>query len=446
MYNSKMSDDEFESWRNVQDDYADSVASTLLESGHARDIYPALAHIGVNSQKLSIDIFRKSNPDLVISEEHEQLVGVLSDYFNDLHLFPQTEEEKAIIRRGCEFFDLHVGDCLFALTLRSLLKQYAAFKATNVLVATKLLVDYPHRRIIETLQFVADVMEVNGFEPQGNAIRSIQKLRLVHSMIRHRINKKKNNVDYHDPAITTIWDDTWGAPINQQDMIFAVHTFSIEVIDGLLAHGVKVPRQAIDDYYMTWHLYGQALGVHPEINPTSYAEGKDLQLRIYRNQFIPNANATALTPPLIEFSKSFLPFSPSTTHIYAMVKRYNDASDYKPVFEDILQIPVRDAHLGWMAWYFVMEGVLETIDTIRRLFMSSENEEKRYSHRVANRNQRIIQALVDMNKTWSSKHFRIADGFGDSASKRDAKSITTEPTFFERLGRLFKQNGRAYSS
>jgi hypothetical protein len=257
-------------------------------------------------------------------------------------------------------------------------------------------------------------------------------------MIRHRINKKKSNPDYHDPAITMMWDDAWGLPINQQDMIFAVHTFSIEVIDGLLANGVKIPQQAIDDYYMTWHLYGRALGVHPEINPTSYAEGKVLQARIYKHQFIPNKNALALTPPLIDFTKTFLPFSPGTMHIYAIVKRFNDPADYKPVFEDILNLPIGNAHLGWMIWFFILEHALEVIDAIRRLFMSSKGEEKQYNHRVATRNQRMIQALVDMNRTWSSKHFRIADGFGDSASKVDARKIITEPTFLQRLGRVLK--------
>lgn len=438
MFNATMTDEELESWRYVQDDYADSVAATLLESRYAKDIYPSMAHIVNNTHQISADVFRNGTPEAEFNEEHERLVQVLTDYFNDQHLFPQSQEEYEIIHRGCEFFDLHVGDCLFALTLRSLLKQYSAFKATNVLVATKLLVDYPHRRIVETLQFVADVMEDNGFQPEGNAIRSIQKLRLVHAMIRHRINKKKSNPDYQDSAITMMWDDAWGLPINQQDMIFAVHTFSIEVIDGLLANGVKVPQQDIDDYYMTWHLYGRALGVNPDLNPTSYAEGKKLQSRIYKSQFIPNQNALALTTPLIDFSRTFLPFSPGVTHIYAMIKRYNDPVDYKPVFEDILKLPIGNAHLGWMIWFFILEHALEAIDAIRRLFVSSNGEEKQYSHRVANRNQRMIQALVDMNKTWTSRHFRIADGFGDSASKVDARNIQTEPTFFQRLGKVLK--------
>lgn len=431
-YNGVMSDEEFEQWRYVQDDYADSVAAILVESPYSKDIYPILGQIAHSSDEVTVALFKKGNPEFRVTDEHEHLIQVMSDYFNDLSLIPKTESELSTIRRGCELFDLHVGDCLFALTLRSLLKQYAAYKATNVLVATKLLVEYPHRRMVETLQFVADVMDVDGFEPDGHALRSIQKLRLVHAMIRYRINKKKNNPDYQDSAITMTWNDEWGLPINQQDMIFAIHTFSTEVIDGLLARGLKLSPEAIEDYYMTWHYFGRALGVHPELNPTNYNDGKVLQDRIYKSQFVPNPNASALTPPLIEFTKSFLPFSPSDTHIYAMIKAYNDEKDYEPVFENILGIPINKAHLGWTVWFFILNAVLESFSSLRVAFIPKDEQEE-HNHSVSRQNDRIIQALVDMNKTWSSKNFRIADGFGDSASKLDASKLKSQPSFFDRF-------------
>ncbi|MBC8124643.1 MAG: DUF2236 domain-containing protein, partial [Candidatus Kapabacteria bacterium] len=244
-FDPNISDDELEAWRNVQDEPADMVAAALLDSPYAHVIYPVLGQITKNSDEATIELFNRARPESANDPEYERLAKILSDYFSDTHLFPQTDEERDAVLRGCEFFDLHVTDGLMALTFRSLIKQYAAARATYVLTSTRLLVDYPHRRMIETLQFVADVMDVNGMQPDGCGIRAIQKLRLIHAMIRHRINRSRNNPMQGDSAVQFAWDDSWGHPINQEDMIFAVHTFSVEVIDGLLAFGIKIPKQTI---------------------------------------------------------------------------------------------------------------------------------------------------------------------------------------------------------
>jgi hypothetical protein len=427
-----MSDEDFEQWRHVQDDVADRVAAILMESPLAHIVYPVLGKIGMNDAEITEDLFDVEPEELERDPEYRRLANVMREYYADTSLFPKTPEEIATIKRGCEVFDLHVGDGLFILTLRSLLKQYAASRATNVLTSTRLIVDYPHRRIVETLQFVADVMDEDGMDEGGYTMRSIQNLRLVHAMVRYRIRRKQNNPSVRDRSIALEWDDSWGAPINQQDMIFAIHTFSVEVIDGLLAHGTKLTKQMIDDYYFTWHLYGRALGVVDELNPKTYEEGKAVQERIYSKEFKPNKNALELTPPLIDFSQRLLPFSPSKTHIYAMIKKFNDKKDYKPIFEDILGLPISKAHLGWLGFYFVLDEITHFMRWVGTLF-TPKNKEAEHEHRLAHRNKNMMQALVNIEKTWSGKHFRIADGFGDSASKIDAKRIKTQPTFMERL-------------
>ena len=427
-----MSDEEFEAWRHVQDDAADRVAAVLMESHLAHTVYPALGRIGQNHADVTVHAFGATAEDIENDAEYHRLTEVMRAYYADTSLFPTSDSDLAAIRRGCTFFDLHAGDCLFSLTLRSLLKQYSAARATNVLTATRLIVDYPHRRIIETLQFVADVMDADGMEPHRYAKRSIQNLRLVHALIRYRINRRKRDPEHNDSSIALVWDDSWGAPINQQDMIFAIHTFSVEVIDGLLAHGTKLSQQMIDDYYYTWHLYGRALGVHDAINPTTYDEGKAVQERIYRNEFKPNPNALVLTPPLITFAQQLLPFSPSKTHIYAMIKKFNDKKDYKPVFKDILGIDLKGAHVGWLGLYFAIEEMLHFVRRIGFL-LTPRKDKKTYLHRLAHRNMSMITSLISIEKTWSGKHFRIVDGFGESASKIDAKKIGTQPTFFNRF-------------
>lgn len=440
-FNPNITDEELEGWRQVQDDEADAVAAALMDSPLGHVIYPVLSQIEKNSDEVSVDMFNRVHPEEANNAEYERLAGILTDYFNDMHRAPQTPQELAVIGRACELFDLHVTDALMALTLRSLIKQYAAARATYVLTSTRMLVDYPHRRMVETLQFVADVMDVDGFTPNGCALRSIQKLRLIHALIRHRINRSRTNAFTDESAVAFTWDDSWGHPINQADMIFAVHTFSVEVIDGLLSYGVRLKQQQIEDYYLAWHYYGRALGVKDELNPKTYAEGKALQERIYAIEFAPNPNALTLTPPLIEFTKALLPFSPNETHIFALAKRYNDPKDYRPVFEDILAIPIMKAHIGWLWWYFALDHVIHIIQWIRLNVFTIVRSKERKTHYLAHRNQRLIQAIVNLEKTWTGKHFRINDGFGKSAGMADAHELETQPSFFERfshmMGRTF---------
>jgi len=274
-------------------------------------------------------------------------------------------------------------------------------------------------------------------EPGGYTIRAIQNLRLVHAMVRYRINRKKANPDYPDNSIAFPWNDEWGAPINQQDMLFAIHTFSVEVLDGLKTHGVRLHPRRIDDYYRTWHLFGKALGLHDDLNPETYEEGRLVQERIYEKEFKKNDNGLQLTPPLIKFAQQFLPFSPSDTHIYAMVKAYNDKKDFEPVFQEILGLPLNKAHIGWLALYFVLDELMHILTSAKYIF-TPPSKRPEYVHRVAHHNQRMIQALVNINKTWTGRHFRIADGFGEAASEIDAMKVDTQPSFIERLGKVFK--------
>lgn len=434
-YDPNLTDEELESWRFVQDDEADYLAFMIIRSPHWHDVYLGLSKVRYNNDLANIEIFRHDD-DTDTDEDHQVLVKTLNAYFNDVSELTFIQQHKDTIRKGCAFFCRHANDGIFILAVRSLLKQYAAFKATNVLVNTKLLVRFPHRRILETFQFVIDVMDMHGFEPHGKAIRSLQKLRLVHALIRARFMREKNDPNYVDETINKdgkgVWDDRWGLPINQQDMIFALHTFSIEIIDGLKAQGQKLTDTEIENYYLTWHYYGKALGIKDALNPKTYKEGKALQERIYKRQFvIDNPNAKVLAEPLIGFMKELLPLN-KDRHIYAIIKLYNDPKDYKPVFEDILKLPMNKA-----AWHFIymMKYADKLWEWVIKVYLklSGKHSKESFDKMLEMKNFSVLQKLKNFESNWSGGSFEISDGFGDDSAEADEKIEQQEPTAFSRV-------------
>ena len=420
----KWSDEEFNKWRYIQDDFADQVAEAIILSPHAMQVYRALGNINRNDDPVDISIFEDSKDRTKkTDEEHDRLVTLLNEYFSDKRHFDFNPEEKKVITKASDFYSARITDCTLALAVRSLLKQYAATKACYVLVFTKLLTQYPHRRILETMQFVMDVMDPRGMEPDGYAIRSIQKLRLIHAMIRSRIK----HGGYDVKSFGEFNDKEWGLPINQMDMILAIHTFSIEVLDGLTANKNKFTEEEKESFYLCWHYYAKALGVKDEINPWNYTDGKALQERIYNSQFTtPNPNGPILAEPLVTFLQDIMPFRPKVADIYSVIVMYNDEKDF-PLFKQSLGVPLDEANKHLLTFMKDGDKLMNGILSLKYLFTPNHKKASMYNA-MAMTEFNFLDKIVNVEKTWGDKHFRVADGFGDIFAKEDEKKTEERPS------------------
>ena len=47
------------------------------------------------------------------------------------------------------------------------------------------------------------------------------------------------------------WDPEFGTPINQEDMVFAIHTFSLEIIQGLREMRIVISDEDAENYFQT---------------------------------------------------------------------------------------------------------------------------------------------------------------------------------------------------
>jgi len=323
---TRWTNEELDRMRLVTDPPADRAAEALFQSHNIRGVTGILDFLARNDASVDMNVGGFELPQ------------ALKDYFNDLGHFQFTRDEKAMLDRASDVFELYGPVITLALGMRSLLKQYAAAKATNVLRMTTLLTAHTDRRITETFQFVLDVMQKGWYQPDKRGIRSIQKLRLIHALIRFRI---KNGMTAPDQGS---WDLAWGEPINQEDMIFANQTFSVEVLQGLEQAGVKLNGYQIDDYFGAWRLIGKALGVDPSLQAEDFKEGARLQQQIYDRQFtLPNRNGPPLAKALIQFFIEVMPVEATEKSIVTFIKFFNGPENYG-ILEKHLNIPLSGAH------------------------------------------------------------------------------------------------------
>jgi len=431
-----LTDEEFETYRYKGDQPADTAAFAILNFVDHKLVYRILSGLNKNTDTVSFEEIKKLSYEVEGDPKQiEFLINYMKtkidEYFKDLTHFQFTAEEKECLHQAAIFFNLHMTECTLSLALRSLLKQYAAFKSTNVLTYTQLLPKYPYRRIISTMQFVMDVMDVNAFEPDGYGIRAIQKLRLVHALIRNRI--EVNTLKKIEGAM---WNEEWGTPINQQDMIFAVHTFSLEVLHGLIASGEKVSKEEMQNYYYAWHLIGKALGVKDELNPSDYYTGYLVQNRIYKKEFIKeNPNGPVLAEPLIQFLVEVLPLA-KRKGVLGLVKLFNDKKDYEPIFKDILHLDLSEASRFYTTLYNAQDNFRHFLIKLKYFFLPKK-ERSDYFRDVARNEHKFFESIIGVAKTWTDSHFRIADAFGTDAAKEHDEEAKKMPMWKRALKFIF---------
>ena len=392
--------------RTLADPYADEAAAALFEMINAQDSEEKKKKVArFVTEFVSHDFTHKWD-----QSKHEiQIPEKLLNYFEDLRPFGFNHKERIILEKGAEFFNTHGPRIIMILYSRSLLKQYAHTKAIQVLHKTRLLKDKPHRRIIETMQFVVDVMQPHWhgknhdsddphLNTNHNGVQSIQKLRLVHAMIRYKI---KNN-------ITHTKDKGWdvkelGEPINQEDMIFATHTFSTEVIKGLQEMGAKLSPGEIENYYQTWRLIGRALGVDHDLLPKNYEEGCKLQDIIYERHFtLPNEHGPELAAALVEWFAETMPLFNHKTAL-TVIKDANDKAN-QLLIEKHLGIDLSAAHDDLVA--HLSEIDLPGIEKHNGQNVASAEVEHLFIY--------FIENLLKVERGGKASGFRIGDGFDDT--------------------------------
>lgn len=319
------------------------------------------------------------NDDLVPDE----LPASVRSYLAETETLPEWADADTILR-GEAFFDDNWPVIVTLLFCASLPSAYAAHKGAQVLYLTQRMTDHVHRRIFETAQFILDVMAPGGLSASGRGIRSAQKVRLMHSAIRHLIQ--------YDERWQAQWDDAWGVPINQEDLAGTLMTFSLQILIGMERFRIPMTRADREAYLHAWKVVGHIMGIDAGLMPADIAEANELARVIFDRQKGPSEAGSELTRALLGFMDDQLPGRFLDGFPATLMRQSIDGG-----VADLLNIPRSD----WTLALFRVEEVLWR--ALARLQLLDGH----HSRLLEWLSFRIVQALVKIERGGNRSLFRI---------------------------------------
>ncbi|GAA4838302.1 oxygenase MpaB family protein [Algivirga pacifica] len=272
--------------RLVGDQYADDLIQKIMEDNTLEGVNFVFDLLGRNK------------------ELPENLPSYLKEYFDTSNNI-LSGIDQAKVEKGMAFFKAYGPQISMMLLCKSLPSTYACRRGVEVLYRTGRFMKSKEgslnpfvRRLMETSQFVLDVMSEGGILSNGVGVRTAQKVRLMHAAIRYYL---LNNTHVS-------WDqEDLGIPINQEDMAGTLLSFAVYPIQGLEQIGVEVSEEEKEAYLYVWQHIGRIMGVKEELIPQSFKEGEQLGLEILNDQKEASEAGKELTKACVDFLEHVTP-------------------------------------------------------------------------------------------------------------------------------------------
>lgn len=187
----------------------------------------------------------------------------MSAFIEKYEVVPSWVNEEQL-KRGQEVFLAYLPAAFLSLYYRSLVAGFSIPKIAAVIQATSYL--SPPSRPDQVLQRLMDTGElttactglgVDAMLPGGIGWKTALHVRFLHAKVRFALLKRGGK---------RRWDvETYGIPINQEDMAATILAFSVNVLYGIdLMSGVSLSDQERLDYLALWRYIGYMLGVETE--------------------------------------------------------------------------------------------------------------------------------------------------------------------------------------
>jgi len=205
--------------------------------------------------------------------------------------------DPVVLSRAQSWF-AQVGTHVFcALYAGSLPTAYACHQGVRVLATTARLETDAKRRLNETAQFVLDVMRPGGLDAGGAGFQAVRRVRLMHAAVRWLIE--------HDPRVD--WDVAeLGRPLNQEDLLMTILTFTEVVFEGFDRTGVDYTPSDAHDYLHLWSYVGYLLGVEPRFLPLDRSAAETLMEHVRSVHFGASEAGRDLIVALLDQARGLL--------------------------------------------------------------------------------------------------------------------------------------------
>jgi hypothetical protein len=300
--------DEFlDSMRQTGDPDADAAIEQIYADGQEEHVRKALAGFDRNSDSIPDD-----------------LPSRLREYFEKTAVLPDWSDPDRM-ERGNNILGQYQSYLPSTLLCSSLPMCYVCSDGVQVLYRSQRLTGRVYRRLVDTSQFLVDVLGEGGLRPGGHGVRTAQKIRLLHATMRYHVSRQSD------------WDSAWGHPVNQEDIAVTLTSFSVVVPLGLQRLGIDLRDSDRDDYFHIWRVIGHILGVDPRLNPADFEAAQALNHKILDRQQSPSEAGRALTKALLDFIRETLPGSELVSLGPTLIRHL--AGDDRA---DILDVPPRD--------------------------------------------------------------------------------------------------------
>ncbi len=284
---TRLDDALLDGMRQTVDPPADAVAATLDSGAHR-----LVAELIKNRQMWDGD-----------REPSRRLPEDIRRYMKEASTLPAWRDD-AKVEEAAAFFLLYGLASSTLLACASLPQCYVMKFGTEVLAYTKFLQVNPARRVRETAQMVMDVMCPGGLEPMGRGVRATMKVRVMHAIVRHMIERDpRAKPNPSDPVLRA----KFGRPINQEDMVYTLMTFSYVVVEGFRVMGYRMTDAQRDAYIHCWNVVGFLMGIREDLLPARFGDAEELFAAIQRRQSGQSDAGQALQKALLRALQDAIP-------------------------------------------------------------------------------------------------------------------------------------------
>lgn len=221
--------------------------------------------------------------------------------------------DRDLVAAGQAFFcdwPLAITTALFCVSLPG---AYAAADGAQVLALTSdLATNSITRRVAETGQMLMDVMDLgrespSSLEPGGQGYLTVRGVRLLHAVVRRTLTSEAVVPQTCDESVPLRWCADWGVPVNQEDLLGTLLSFTTAVFHGLDRLGIPYDRDGADAYLHTWCVIGHLLGIDPDLLPLDRAQAEDLMDAIARRHHRQSPAGDRLMAALLDHMETCMP-------------------------------------------------------------------------------------------------------------------------------------------